>query len=130
MGILSSILTFFTGGSGGKVLEKGADLADKAFHTEQEKTETDQQDLADARAMQMPTHGSWFDVLVDGLARIVRPGVTLWIIGGFIGWWPLPNTDQISDYWENTFWLILTFWFGGRAILKDLPAAIALMRGR
>jgi hypothetical protein len=127
MGILSSVIGFFTGGS--DAAKKTGDVVDEAFHTEQEKTETDQKDLADARAMQMATHDSWLDVIVDGMNRLVRPGVTLWIIGGFIGWWPLPKADTIAEYWQNTFWLILTFWFGGRALLKDLPSAIKAMRG-
>jgi len=136
MSILTSLIGFFTGSSGGKVIEKTGEVVDEAFHTEQEKAaetaaavDVDQKDLASARAMQMVSHDSWFDAFVDGLNRLVRPGVTLWILGGFIGWWPLPKTETISDFWQNTFWLILTFWFGGRALLKDLPSAIRLMRG-
>lgn len=115
----------FGGGGANKV----ADLTDKAFHTEQERAEADAKDVTDARAMQQFSHSTWFDVLVDGLSRLVRPGVTLWLVGGFIGWWPLPRPGAIDEYWQNVFMLVLTFWFGGRAILKDLPAAIRLMRG-
>lgn len=129
MGFFKAIGSFLFGGGGAKTVEKVADIADKAFHTEQEKTETDQKDLADARAMQMTSHSSLFDVFVDGLNRLVRPGVTLWIIGGFIGWWVLPASDTVDVFWQNTFWVVLTFWFGGRALLRDLPAAIRMMRG-
>src|SRR3990167_3956826 len=141
MSILGSILGFFTGSSGGKVIEKTGEVVDEAFHTEQEKADesaaaiaVDQKDLESARSMQiaptpMLTEGgliAWlanaFNVLVDCSNRLVRPGVTLWIIGGFIGWWPLPRTDEISEFWQNTFWLVMTFWFGGRALLKDLPS--------
>ena len=127
-------MSFFSGlgkwlfGGGG--VEKVADVADKAFHTAQERSQEDQKDLESARSMQLFTHGSAFDILVDGLSRLVRPGVTLWMIGGFIGWWPLPKIDDISEYWQNIFMLVLTFWFGGRAILKDLPQAIRLIRGK
>ncbi|HLB49831.1 MAG TPA: hypothetical protein VJL59_22670 [Anaerolineales bacterium] len=146
MGFLSQLGGWLFGGGDG--VKKVAEVADEAFHTEQEKAQesaaaidVDQKDLASARAMQiaptpMLTEGgliAWlvnsFNVLVDCSNRLVRPGVTLWIIGGFIGWWPLPKTDEISEFWQNTFWLVMTFWFGGRALLKDLPAAVKLMRG-
>jgi hypothetical protein len=112
-----------------KVVEKGADLIDEAMDTGQERAERDATDTVSARAMTAPSHNTWFDALVDGVSRLVRPGVTLWLIGGFIGWWPLPETGTISEYWQNVFLLVITFWFGGRAILKDLPAAIRMMKG-
>lgn len=134
MGFLSKLAGWFFGG--GKTVEKVTELVDEAVHTSQEKAaesavavKVDQEDLASARAMQMAGHNSWLDVVVDGANRMIRPGVTVWILGGFIGWWSLPRADQISEFWQNTFWLILTFWFGGRALLKDLPAAIRTMRG-
>lgn len=134
MGFLSKLFGWFVGG--GKTVDKVTDLVDKAVYTKQEQaadsataTQVDQADLASARAMQMTSHNTWFDVVIDGINRCVRPGVTLWIVGGFIGWWELPSTDKISEFWQNTFWVILTFWFGGRALLKDLPAAIRMMRG-
>ena len=128
MNILSKLVGWLTGG--GKTVEKVVDMADKAIDTHQERAERDVTDLESARAMQLSSHGTWFDALVDGLARLVRPGVTLWLVGGFIGWWPLPRTETISEYWPNIFMLVLTFWFGGRAILKDLPSAIRAMRGK
>jgi hypothetical protein len=134
MGFFSKLLGWFAGD--GKTAEKVTELADEAFHTEQEKAvetqaavDTDQKDLLSARAMQMVSHNTWFDAAVDGLNRLVRPGITVWILGGFMGFWLLPRTDQISEYWQSVFWLVLTFWFGGRALLKDLPSAIRTMRG-
>ena len=128
MSVLSKVVGWFTGG--GKTVEKVVDMADKAIDTQQERSERDASDLESARAMQLTSHGTWFDSLVDGFARLVRPGVTLWLVGGFIGWWPLPRTETISEYWQNVFMLVITFWFSGRAILKDLPQAIKAMRGK
>lgn len=128
MSLISSVLGFFTGRSG--TAEKVLDLADKAIDTQQERSERDGADLENARALPLSTHGTWFDVLVDGTSRLVRPFVTFWLIGGFVGWWMLPRVEGISEYWQNVFMLVITFWFGGRAILKDLPAAINLMRGK
>ncbi len=127
MSFFSKLAGWFFGG--GKTVEKVVDMADKAIDTQQERSERDSQDLESARAMQMFSHGTLFDVFVDGMSRLVRPGVTLWLVGGFIGWWPLPRTETISEYWQNVFLIVLTFWFGGRAILKDLPSAIRSMRG-
>ena len=128
MSFLSKLAGWFFGG--GKTVEKVTEMADEAIDTGQERGERDAKDLESARAMQLHTHGTFFDVLVDGLSRLVRPGVTLWLVGGFIGWWPLPRTEAVSEYWQNVFMLVLTFWFGGRAILKDLPSAIRAMRGK
>lgn len=114
----------------GNVVEKVANIADDVIDTKSERSERDAGDLKEAREMTAPSHGTWFDALVDGLSRLVRPGVTLWLIGGFIGWWVLPKVETISDYWQNVFMIVLTFWFGGRAILKDLPQAIRAMRGK
>lgn len=125
MGIWGKVIGFFAGSGGGKIV----DAADKLHYSAQERGEDDVKDTTEARAMTAPSHGSWFDVLVDGFSRLVRPGVTLWLVGGFIGWWTLPRIETISEYWQNIFMIVLTFWFGGRAILKDLPGAIAAMRG-
>lgn len=115
---------------GGGGAEKIADVADKAFHTEQERAQEDAVDLQDARQFAGVSNGpGLFNNLVDAASRLVRPGVTLWLVGGFVGWWTLPRIETISEYWQNVFMIVLTFWFGGRAILKDLPAAIRTMRG-
>ena len=124
MSLLSTIAGLFTGNTGGKVI----DQVDKAIYTEQERSETDQKDLQEARGPVAPSHESWFDVLVDGANRLIRPVVTLWLMGGFIGWWKLPSPGSVDPYWQTIFTIILTFWFGGRAILKDLPAAIRAIR--
>lgn len=123
MGFFSKIASWFTGG--GKTVEKVTEIADEAFHTEQERAEKDVQDTADARAMTTQSYGTWFDVLIDGWSRAVRPGVTTWLIGGWIGWWTFPKPESVDPFWQQTTLLVLTFWFGGRALLKDLPSAVA-----
>lgn len=81
-----------------------------------------------ARAMQLPTHGTWFDSLVDGLNRLVRPVVTYWIVGGLVGFWRLPSLGSVDPIMMNIVWTVLTFWFGSRMLFKDLPAAYVLAR--
>lgn len=109
----------------------GTKILDEAIYTKEEKVADDQRDLEGARAFAGPSGDPGLvNQLVDGANRLVRPGVTLWLVGGFIGWWRLPAADLIDPFWQNLFMLVITFWFGGRALLKDLPAAVRLMRGR
>ena len=119
--IADGVMKFF-GGS------KGVELVDEAFHTSQERTETDQKDLASARLMQAPSHDSPFDILVDAFARAIRPGVTVWLLGGMSGWWSLPKPHAVDPFWQNIFILVITFWFGGRAIMKDIPKMLAALK--
>lgn len=128
-----SLLTKFTGwlfgGNGGA--DKVLDVADKAFHTSQERSEQDATDTDSARQFaDVSNQPGFINQLVDAANRLIRPGVTLWLVGGFVGWWPLPKSEALDPYWQNIFLIVLTFWFGGRAILKDLPAAIRMMRGK
>ena len=125
MGLFSKVAGFLAGGT----VKSIAGVADEYIHTEEERFTSDQADLADARAMQMATHESWFDSMIDGFARLIRPGMTTWICGGFIGWWELPKPDSVDPFWQSVFWVILTFWFGGRVIMKDIPKMVAVLRG-
>ena len=83
---------------------------------------------ASARAMQMPGHGTRFDVLVDGANRAVRPAFTYWILGGLAGAWELPPLTGLSPIMANIVWTVITFWFGSRLLVKDLPAAAAAIK--
>lgn len=113
--------------SSGDVVKTAAQVIDKATYTQQEKSEDDSKDTADARSFAAPLNipGNIFDSLVDGFNRLIRPGVTTWLIGGFCHWWELPKPKDIDPYWMQVFLIVLTFWFGGRALLKDLPNAVA-----
>lgn len=115
--------------SSGKVVEKGMDLADEAFHTEQEKAEQDGKDTAVAANIPMATHNSWFDVLVDGLNRLIRPAFAFWSFGVLAGWWG-ERIKEVSPEAMSIIMLVVTFYFAGRAILKDLPSIIKSLRTR
>lgn len=126
MGWLTSIGRFFTG-SGGK-------LVDDAFYTKQERSADDTAYTTEAMRQQGGWGGkSGFDTAVDCISRAIRPGITMWIIGGLIGWWQLPDMRLIDPFWKQVFWIVLTFWFGGRAIARDIPKmllAISKLRGK
>lgn len=70
------------------------------------------------------SHNTWLDVLVDGVGRAIRPGITIWLFGGLAGAWKLPSPNEIDPVmFELTMW-VMGFWFGSRAIAKDLPLMI------
>ncbi len=79
-----------------------------------------------AYSLVLPTHDSWFDILVDGLNRLPRPVLTFWAIGVLCGYWSGPNFELIHPFMLNVIWTIITFWFGARVVMKDIPAAIAV----
>jgi len=83
---------------------------------------------ASARAMTFPVHESWFDSLVDGISRMVRPVVTYWIVGGLAGFWELPKLGDVDPVMMNIVWTVITFWFGSRTLFKDLPIAYRLLK--
>jgi hypothetical protein len=126
-GWLKSVGSWFSGG--GKTVEKVTELIDEGIHTEQERSEQDASDTKDSRTMQFASHESWFDVLVDGMNRLVRPAFAFWSFGVLVGWWG-EKIKEISPEAMNLILLIVTFYFGGRAILKDLPSVIKSLRAR
>lgn len=128
MGFLTGLATWLFGGGGAQTVVQAVD---KAHYSAEERAADDATDLASARAFAgVSNQPGFINQVADAANRLVRPGVTLWLCGGFIGWWQMPAANTLSEYWQNVFMLVLTFWFGGRALLKDLPAAIKLIRGR
>ena len=110
MNWLTSILGFFTGKSGEKIVE----MADESVFTSQEKADVDTKQMGETLA----------NTSIDIFNRLVRPVVTFWLIGGLSGCWKLPNTAQVDPVWFQIFMIVITFWFGGRVLLKDLPQAV------
>ena len=111
----------------GKTVEKVTDLADEAFHTDQEKAEEDSKDTTDAREDKGVSHNTWLDVIVDGWNRIVRPGFATWAFGELVGWWNV-QTEKVSAEKMQLIIIIVTFYFGARVLLKDLPSVIKAFR--
>lgn len=110
-----SLWTTIGGLFSGKTVEKITDMADEAIYTGQEKAETDSKFTAEILN----------NTSVDIVNRWIRPGITIWLIGGFSGFWKLPNTEMLDPVWFQIFMIVITFWFGGRVLLKDLPQAIS-----
>lgn len=64
---------------------------------------------------------------VDGLNRLIRPGVTIVVFGGLFGWWPLQVTN-IDPFVVSLAQAIALFWFGARTVTKDIPAMVKALR--
>lgn len=84
---------------------------------------------ADARAMKLhrTDHDnvviSFYNAVIDGLNRLVRPVFTFWVFGLLVGILEPPATwvTWPPMLW-NIVWTIVTFWFGSRLLFKDVPA--------
>jgi hypothetical protein len=136
MGFFKKLGQFFAGGAM-EVAEQGADIVErwapgtaKKHEMATEIDKTINAAVAAARSHDSPPgdNRTWFDSFVDGLNRLIRPGVTIFLFGGIGGFWELPkvgDVDPIILTWTGTVFL---FWFGGRAIFKDLPSVIKYLR--
>lgn len=99
-----------------------------ALHTsEAEKGEIDARDADAARRfaapLDPPACGVW-NQLIDGFSRLIRPGITVWLVGGFMRWWQLPDSASVDPVWFQVFLVVIVFWFGGRMLVKELPAVV------
>lgn len=137
MSIMQKIGGFFAGGAM-EVVERGADIAErwmpgdeKKHHMALEIDEAIEKGVDNARKFAAPgeTH-TWWDSLANGLNRLVRPLTTLGFLGGLFGLWQLPQTGDTDPMVLTWIGIVMTFWFGGRALLKDLPAAIKYLRSQ
>jgi hypothetical protein len=88
--------------------------------------------IAAARAYDPRTTGTGkfseiVNVSVDAVARMIRPGVTILIIGGVFGWWPL-ETENVNPVVLSWGEIVVGFWFGYRTVIKDVPALLASLK--
>lgn len=136
MGVFSKIAGFFTGGAadaGVKVANGVADIIErwkpgdaKNHEMAMEMNKFLADSYADARKHDQPLNSGipFIDGLVNGINRLIRPWVTITVIGSLFGYWELPPPKSIDpQYWVITQ-IILGFWFGGRFLVKDIPQGI------
>jgi hypothetical protein len=70
----------------------------------------------------------WVDATVNGVNRLIRPWVTITVIGSLFGYWNLPPPQNVAPEYWIMIQVILGFWFGGRLVTKDIPAALGHLR--
>jgi len=139
MGIFSKLAGFFMGGTSDAVTDSANNIADiverwkpgegKKHEMTMEINEYLHKTVADARKHDQPMNSgiALVDALVNGVNRLIRPWVTITVIGSLFGYWTLPPPESIDpQYWTITQ-IILGFWFGGRFLVKDIPQAIKSM---
>jgi len=136
MGFGSKLKEFFLGGTSeaiGKTAEGVANIVEKWHPGEVKKQEMEleinrflQDSYESARKHDSPMDSGMplLDALVNGVNRLIRPWVTITVIGSLFGYWELPPPQSIDPaYWTITQ-IILGFWFGGRFLVKDIPQAV------
>lgn len=136
MGVLSKLKSFVAGGTGDAITKTAGGIADiverwkpgegKQHEMEMEIQEFLKASYEDARKHDQPMNSGIkiVDALVNGINRLIRPWVTITVIGSLFGYWDLPPPESIDpQYWVITQ-IILGFWFGGRFLVKDIPQGI------
>ena len=136
MGILSKISGFFIGGAAKAGLEVAGGVADiierwrpgdeKNHKMALEMNEFLHKSYADARKHDQPMNSGspLLDGMVNGVNRLIRPWVTITVIGSLFGYWELPPPESIDPQYWVIAQIILGFWFGGRFLVKDIPQGI------
>ncbi len=136
MGVLGKVFGWLGGGAGKAVTEVAGGVADiverwkpgegKRQELEMEVANFLEKSYASARAHDQPMNSgiAIIDATVNGVNRLIRPWVTITVVGSLFGYWELPPPQSIDpQYWTITQ-IILGFWFGGRFLVKDIPQAI------
>ena len=126
---------FFAGGalasaqSVSDIVAKWVPDAEARANLEKELGEQYELSQQSARQHDAPMQGaSWFDSLVNGINRLIRPTITVGLFGGLFGWWDLPEIKDMDPIYQLYGETVLLFWFGGRALFKDLPAMIKYLK--
>lgn len=117
-------------GKAADIVERWAPSAEKKAELQLQIAKSIDDSVAAARAYDpRGTTATWFDSLVDGLNRLVRPVTAMILLGCLFGWWQLPPPNSIDpEYWKLGE-AVIGFYFGVRTVIKDIPASIAAARG-
>ena len=136
MGFGTKLREFFLGGASSAVGDMATGISDiverwrpgeaKKHEMDMEVREFIDKSVADARKHDQPMNSGLpiLDGLVNGINRLIRPWVTITVIGSLFGYWELPPPNSIEPQYWVIAQIILGFWFGGRFLVKDIPQAI------
>jgi len=140
MGFLSKAKEFLVGGTASAGLGIAEGISDiverwkpgdgKKHEMAMEISQLVESSYADARKHDQPMNSGLpiADAIVNGINRLIRPWVTITVLGSLFGYWELPPPDSIDpQYWVMAK-IILGFWFGGRMVMKDLPLMVKGLR--
>lgn len=127
--ILTLVGTFFTGlfSKGGNAIGQIGEVVKSVWGNRESRDEyayKENMRVQDSYAAEFlaPEKKHWFNMLIDGINRLVRPLFTYGIMAMFI--WAAMDPKNFYDYVKNIqiipesmWWVMLTiigFWFGGR----------------
>lgn len=116
-----------------------ADIVERWKPSEKAKHDMAREDLSDnakyveeARKYEPKTTGAsafseWVNVSIDGINRLIRPGVAIILIGGVFGAWNLnvETTDPVVLGWAEQ---VVIFYFGARTVVKDIPRLLKALK--
>lgn len=129
IGKVAGFLFGIPSGGGSSPVQTAVSAVNKFVYTDEEKAQADSADVKDARSFAAPGKPLGFiGQVVDGANHAIRPWVTIELVRGLLGYRELPDISQIDPQFMTMIYIVLTFWFGGRTLLKDLPMAIAAIR--
>ena len=140
MGLLAKLGTILAGGTAkagldvangiANIVERWKPGAAKNVEFVKELTTlvNDSYDSARRHDTPMQSGVRWVDAAVNGVNRLIRPWVTITVIGSLFGYWNLPPPQSVEPEYWIMIQIILGFWFGGRLVTKDIPAALGHLR--
>jgi hypothetical protein len=119
-----SILTGFPVGGNSDKPSPVATIAgavDEYKYTDQEKAVDSDKDLESTRKFAAPGQPlGLIGQVVDGANHAIRPWVTIELVRGLLGYRELPDPSMIHPFFQTLIYLVITFWFGGRTVVKDI----------
>jgi hypothetical protein len=83
--------------------------------------------LYDPRTEGKSTFSEIVNVVTDALSRLIRPVAAVAFMGALFGWWDM-ETRNLDPFIVTAATSVLTFYFGARAVYKDVPEFIKAVR--
>jgi hypothetical protein len=82
----------------------------------------------DPRTVSTTAFGDIVNVLVDAFSRLIRPTVTVLMVGGVFGWFDV-QTKSLDPTVLSWGGLCIGYWFGVRTITQDIPTLLKAVKG-
>lgn len=127
--------SFLLGGTGKSTVEKLVETATDYMPSKVKQHEMALEDVKagddsqrNAQQLQLVSHTTWLDVVIDGANRCIRPLFSIWAFCVLAGWIKVDHLAVIPPMAWNVIWTIIGFWFGTRMVFKDIPMLIKALK--
>lgn len=81
----------------------------------------------DPRTVSTTKFGDTVNVIVDAFCRLIRPVVTVLMVGSVFGWFDI-STKSLDPTVLSWGGLTIGYWFGMRTITQDIPSLIKAVK--